>query len=345
MGLPIGPKKVILRVTIRRVRCKSCGGYAQEPISFCPKPYVRYTKALARYAIGLRKEMSITAVAHFTGLHWETVKEIEKEYLKKKYNRISLKKVRLMGIDEVYLGRKCGYITVVRDLKRGDVLYIGKGKGGKALEGFERRLKQHAGRIEAVCIDMSNAYGAWVGEIVPEAEIVYDHFHIIKLMNERLDGLRRETMNELESEEKKTLKGKRYTLLRNEDELEEEAYKELEELRETYSDLGTASALKESLRWIYKLANSYRLAEMAFERWCRKAEASGVTCLEKMSETIKRHRSGILAYWKHGITNGSQEGFNNKIGWLTRQAYGYDDEEYLHLKIYDLPQTLTRKYL
>ena len=198
--------------------------------------------------------MSIKAVAQFTGLHWTTVKQIEKTYLLKKHKKPSLKNARYLGIDEVYLGRTLGYITVVRDLESGAVLFIGKGKGGDALKAFERRIRLKAKQIKAVTMDMSNAYSAWLNKVLPQAEIIYDHFHVIKLMNERMDNLRRNTMNKLSEEQKKELKGKRFLLLRNQENLSEDATKELKKLCVEFEDLGTTSMMKEFLRNIYKMA-------------------------------------------------------------------------------------------
>lgn len=335
-----------MRVSTRRILCRQCGASTREPITFCAGPYLGYTKWLTHYVLALRKEMSITAVADLTGLHWDSVKNIEKTYLSKKYQKVSLGEVQYLGIDEVYLGRKLGYITVVRDLVEGTVLFIGKGKGGEALEPFGNRLRRKGRQIKAVVIDMSNAYGAWISEALPAAQIVYDHFHVIKLMNERMDGLRRSTMNKLADEQKKELKGKRFLLLRNQESLSAEAAQELKKLRFEFKDLGTASMMKEYLRNIYKMADCCQTARMAFTLWCEKAEVSGIHCLKQMAKTIRKRIEGLLAFWKHkGLTNASQEGFNNKIGWLTRQAYGYRDQAYLHLKIYDLPNLSTRKEL
>jgi transposase len=307
---------------------------------------VSYTKWLAKYVLALRADMSISAVAKHTGLHWQTVKDIEKIYLARKYAKVRLGSVRRLGIDEVYLGHAFGFITVVRNLDNGSVLFIGKGKGGDALEPFKRRLRSKAGQIKAVTIDMSNAYAAWLDQVLPGAEIVYDHFHVIKLMNERMDALRRTTMNKLAQEQKKELKGKRFLFLRNQENLSAEAAQELKKLRFEYEDLGTASLMKEYLRNIYKIADTIDTARTAFALWCEKAEASTVKCLKQMAKTIRKRIDGLLAFWKHDkITNASQEGFNNKIGWLTRQAYGYRDEQFLHLKIYDLPNLSTRKEL
>jgi transposase len=339
-------KKTLMRVAVRRIRCSECGASSHEPISFCPDPYVRYTKWAARFVLALRAEMSISAVSKFTGLHWETVKNIEKAWLEKKYKRIRLDEVAYLGIDEVYLGKRLGYITIVRDLDSGAVLFIGKGKGGDALEKFKKRIKYKAKQIKAVAIDMANSYSAWVTEVLPDADIVYDHFHVIKSMNDKLNSLRRTTMNQLEDDQKKELKGKRFLLLRNEETLSEDARKELDQLRERFDGLGLASAMKEYLRNIYKIAPDAGLAKRAFERWCSMADHSEIACLKTMAKTIRRRIQGLLAYWKYnGLTSASQEGFNNKIGWLTRQAYGYRDEHYLHLKIYDLPNLSTRRTL
>lgn len=333
-------------VQVRRISCKRCGACARERIDFCPKPNVSYTKWLVKFILALRADMSITAVARLTGLHWQSIKDIEKTYLSRKYQKVRLGAVRWLGIDEVYLGRTFGYITVVRDLQSGAVLFIGKGKGGDALKPFERRIRKKAHQIEAVTIDMSNAYAAWISKVLPDAEIIYDNFHVIKLMNDNMDELRRSTMNNLKEEQKKELKGKRYLLLRNKEKLSAEAANELKKLRFQYKDLGTASMMKEYLRNIYKLADCASTARLAFERWCEKAEVSSVRCLKKMAKTIRKRMDGLLAYWKYNrLTNASQEGFNNKIGWLTRQAYGYRDEAFLYLKIYDLPNLSIRRDL
>ncbi len=345
-GLFIGLKKTIMRVATRRIICLDCGASIQEPISFCSDSYVRHTKWAARFALVLRADMSIKAVAQHTGMNWETVKTIEKNWLLKKYKRVQVGDVEYLGIDEVYLGETFGFITVARDMDSGEVLFVGKGKGGSALDPFKKRLGRRGKHIKAVAIDMANSYSAWVKEVLPNADIVYDHFHVIKLMNDRMNSLRRSTMNKLEDEQKKELKGKRFLLLKNEENLSEKGADELKKLRFEFKDLGTTSMMKECLRRIYKLADSYDLARTAFLRWCDKAEVSGIFCLKQMAKTIRRRLDGLLAYWKHEkLTSASQEGFNNKIGWLTRQAYGYHDEKYLHLKIYDLPNLSTRKSL
>jgi transposase len=133
-------------------------------------------------------------------------------------------------------------------------------------------------------------------------------------------------------------------LLRNQENLDQEAAQQLEQLRETYADLSTAYSLKESLRGIYRNATDRYQAERILTTWCMVADLCGIPEMKTMARTIRNHSEGILAYWTHGhLTSASMEGFNNKLRWLIRQAYGYRDEEYFTLKIYDLPNIRTER--
>ena len=347
-GLPMGSKQCSLLVKMHRIRCRSCGVFRMERLPFLPTPKARVSKALARTVVDLRREMSISALARHFNLAWDTVKNIEKEYLKRKHKRVRLRDVRMIGIDEVHVG-KCmglkGYITVVGDMETGAVLHVGKGRSGAALKEFERKLKRSKCRVEAVAMDFSPAFTAWASRVLPKATLVYDHFHLIKLMNDKLDSIRRRVMGQLEENDRKALKNKRWHFIRNHENLDDEAKGELEQCREQFADLGTAWLLKEALRRIYALAKEARTARLAFEHWCRLADASKLRSLATMAKTIRRHIDGIIAYWTTGMTSAGMEGFNNKIRWLNSQAYGYRDEEYFILKIFDLPNIKTRRDL
>ena len=343
-GVPIGTEQTIFELNTRRLLCHDCGAYKQEAIPCTPSPKAQYTKAMARTVLGLRPKMCISDVVDFLGLHWGTVKDIEKKHLKKKFSRIRLKDVEVIGVDELYVGDE--YITIVRDLESGVVLHIGDGKGGDALDDFSRKLNSSKCKIRAIAMDLGPAYAAWAKKCLPDARIVYDHFHLIKLMNEKLDNLRRKTMNEADEEMKKHLKKKRFLFLKNEENLEDKDLLELEDLKDLFEDLGVATFMKECLRKIYSIAPDEYMAKVAFEFWCKLADKSGISCLEKMAKSIRKHMDGILAYWAElGLTNAGMEGFNNKVRWLIRQAYGYSDNEYFRLKIFDLPNIKLRKEL
>ena len=163
-------------------------------------------------------------------------------------------------------------------------------------------------------------------------------------MNDRLNKVRRRISRELEDEDKGEIKGLRWKFNRNNEDLEETAQAEIKQCCSLFSELGITYALKEALRRIYRIKDLV-FVENALQYWCEKADCSEVPELISMAKTIRKHATGILAFWKTKITSAIMEGFNNKIGWLTRQAYGYRDEEYLILKIFDLPNLKTRQTL
>ena len=134
--------------------------------------------------------------------------------------------------------------------------------------------------------------------------------------------------------------------MKNEEDLDAGERDELETIRNDYFELGSASVLKEKLRSIYHLARDFIEAEWLLADWCAEAEATGVSELKTMAKTIQRHIGGILAYWTTGgVTSSAMEGFNNKIRWLIKQAYGYHDQKYFKLKIFDLPNIKITKNL
>jgi len=339
---PDGRKKLYLEVDVHSVYCLNCKIRGTEKLCFLSHPKARITRSLERTVIELRAHMSISAIAKYYGLDWRIVKDSEKRYLAKKYKRIRLKDVRVIGIDELFVTRRKGvekYITVVRDLESGAVLFVGKGKGADTLEQFGRRLKRSKCKIVSIAMDMSKAYISWVESALPGAEIVFDHFHVVKMMNDKLDAIRRRVARNIDEEQRKLLKNQRFLFLRNVEDLEPDARLLLDNLRKVFKELGDASMMKEALRSIYCMAKTDFHAEAAFKNWCSMARETGTEELVSMADTLEKHMKGITAFWRTGgLSNASMEGFNNKIRWLMRQAYGYRDDEYFHLKIFDLPQ-------
>jgi Transposase and inactivated derivatives len=292
--------------------------------------------------------MSIRSVAAKYGLRWELVKEVEKRFLRRKYAHTPTVHVKRIGIDEIHIGTKPDrtqhYLTIVRDLESGAVIHIGEGKGISALEGLQNKLRKK--KLRVVAMDMSNAYSSWVEKHFPKARIVFDHFHVIKLMNERLDKLRRRYILELDASQRQQFKRLRMLFLRNVEDLDDDSLLILKNMRKHFKELADAYMFKESLRSIYATAQDALEARAAFRRWATLAGASGSREMAAMAKTIRERLSGIITYWTFdGLSNASTEGFNNKIRWLMRQAYGFRDHSYLKLKIFQLPSFRTQKQL
>ena len=347
-GMPVGRADVRFVVTPHRIYCPDCRRMDYERFEFLRTSESRITRQLERTIVELRREMSIKAVARHYGIPWETVKNAEKAMLGHKYARVRLKDVRHIGIDEIYLFKKARggekYVTVVRDLETGAVLEVARGKGVEALKTFERRLRKFKKKIRSVCMDMSNAYASWVGENLPNAQIIFNHFHVVKSMNDKLDTIRRRTMRDMDEEARKSLKNMRMLFLKNREDLDADAVAALDAARKPFHSLSEAYLLKERLRSIYANATDERDAGMMLDEWARMADKTKVPELRSMAKCIRTHLKGIIAYWVFDrASNAKSEGFNNKIRWLVSQAYGFRDYEYLRLKIFHLPLTDTRK--
>lgn len=347
-GMPVGRADVRFIVTPHRIYCPDCRRTGYEGFEFLRTPESRLTRQMERTIVEIRREMSIKAVSAHYNVPWETVKNVEKAMLGRLYARVLLKDVRHIGIDEIYLFKTAAsaekYVTVIRDLETGAVLEVARGKGVAALKSFERRIRKFKRKIRSVCMDMSNSYAAWVNQHLPKAQIIFDHFHVIKAMNEKLDAIRRSVMRDLDDEARKSLKNMRMYFLKNREDLDTDALAALDKARATFQPLSEAYLLKESLRHIYATASDELDAIIMLKEWISMAEQTEVCQLRSMAKCIRNHMEGILAFWIFDrATNAKSEGFNNKIRWLVSQAYGFRDYEYLRLKIFHLPSTNIRK--
>jgi transposase len=285
--------------------------------------------------------MSLSDVAKITHLGWDTVKNIVKSDLLKRYSNVPLKDVTRIAIDENYLGKKAKFVTLVIDLDSGHVLWIGEGRGKAALEGFWPKLQGSKAKISAVACDMSAAYWAAVMEHLPEAAIVFDHFHIIKLANEAIDEVRRGLQRTLDLIGCKAIKGTRYLLLRGKENLTPEQQPTLEEALKWNEPLSQAYYLKEELRELWQQPD-HASAASALQAWICKAMSTELGPMKRLAKTLLSHAKGVLNYFIHPISSGMMEGINNKIGRLTRLAYGYRDTLFLHLRILSLHETKTK---
>jgi len=279
--------------------------------------------------------MTLSDVAELTLLSWDTVKTIVKTHLAKDYGKPFLKGVRYLGIDEIHVGKKGRFYTIVIDLEDGRILWAKPGRGGAALRGFWRRLRLAKAKIRAVATDMSAAYWSAVLEHLPDAALVFDKFHIIKLMNERLDDLRRQMVREAEGPLKLRIKGTRFLLLRNPENLQKDQIPKLDEALRLNEPLLLGWYLKEELRELWNQPSRQKMAAF-LKDWCQKADQTTIGQLMKMAKTLRTHASGILAYARHPITSGKLEGINNKIKTLTKRSYGFHDENFFILKLLSL---------
>jgi transposase len=338
--LPIGSKRVWIEMDVPRVECQSCRLRRRVDVTFA-EPLRRHTRSFERYVMELLQFMTPQDVSLHLGISWDLANDIQKRRLGRRFARPKLKGLKRIAIDEIHLGKRHRFVTLVLDLDSGAVVFVGEGKGAEALQPFWKRLKSARAKIRAVATDMSPAYIAAVIENLPQARLVFDRFHVMKLLNEKLTELRRELFREAERPlGKSVLKGIRWLLLKNPENLDDAKQERtrLEEALQLNQPLAIAYYLKDDLRQFWGQPD-YHTASRFLASWCRRAEASGIRILQKFAHTILGHRSGLLAWYTHPISTGPLEGVNNKIKLLQRRAYGYRDLELFKLRILSLHTT------
>jgi transposase len=337
--LPIGSKPVNLQFKVPRVFCHGCGMTRQVKLGFAD-PKKHYTRSFERYALELSRHMTIQDVAEHLQVSWDTIKEIQANNLQRRFGKPKLNKLQQIAIDEIAIGKGHRYLTVVLNLVSGAVVFVGDGKGGDALKPFWKRLRRSHAKIKAVATDMSAAYIAAVRDHIPKAVHVFDHFHVIKLFHEKLTAFRRQLYYQLTAEHKPILKGTRWLLLKNPENLDpkKNEAERLQEALELNKDLATVYYMKEDLRQIWKQKDK-RTARRVLKDWLKRARASKIRMLTNFANTLEEHQEGILNYYTYRISTGPLEGTNTKIQAMKRQAYGFRDIAFYKLKILGIHET------
>ena len=243
------------------------------------------------------------------------------------------------------MGRKRKFITLAMDLESGRVIHVGKGKGKEALNGLWKRLKRCGATIQAVATDMASGYMAAVLEHLPDADLVLDHFHLVKWFNDKLSLLRRQLYHEADAMGKAVLKGSRYLLLKAPQNLKSHAEAGKDERARLQAalvlnqPLATAYYMKERLRLLFDCPDRQR-AEQELKAWVEAAQSSGLQILVEAARKLQLWKPFILNWYKHPVSTSKLEVMNRKIGLLQRTACGFRDEEYLTLRILHLHKTI-----
>jgi transposase len=333
--LPLFDRPVVLSVPVRRGWCEHCGGPQIEAVSWLGRRQ-RVTKRLAEAVGELCALLPIQHVARFYKLDWHTVKAIDKAALERRFGEIDLSEVSVIAMDEFALHRGHRYATVVYEPSRGRVLWVGRGRSREAVRPFFELLgTQGCARIRAVAMDMNTAFDLEVRAHCPNAEVVYDLFHVIaKYAREVIDRVRVDQANRLRDDTaaRKAVKGSRWLLLKNADRLKPHEHVRLTELLDLNRPLWKAYVLRDDLRELWRCRDP-KQAERQWASWYRRALSSRVAALKLFARRLKPYVAGILAHARWPLHTSVVEGVNNRIKVIKRMAYGFRDEAYFFLKI------------
>jgi transposase len=274
----------------------------------------------------LVREMTVNAIARLVGEHDTRIWRVLKHHVDVARAKQDFSKVQTIAVDEKSYRRGHRYVTFVMDLKLRRLLFGTVGRDGDTLAAFVEDLKQHggeAGQIQDVCSDLSPGFIKGIREHLPKAEITFDRFHLMKLMNEALDAVRRE-----ESPSTPGLKKTRYDWLKNPGDLTQSQKKRLKGLKSMNLQTVEAYQLKLLFQDFFEQTNP-RAAKVFLVDWCTLAHASGLAPLTKLATTFQAHAKGILNWWRARISNGLIEGMNSLIQAAIAKARGYRNPENL----------------
>ena len=296
----------------------------------------RFTRRFCRLVSGLCRHMSIQAVARHLNLRWETVKNMDIAHLIDTLPALDptqLTGLTSIGVDEVARAKGHDYMTVVYDMVSGHLIWVGTGRTAEVFSTFLTLLPiETASGIKAVAMDMGPAYQKSVKDCLPNADIVFDRFHVMKNYSKAIQNQRRLEFRKADKNNKDLIKGSLYLLLRNADKLSAKQSDKLMQLRNNNQNLNLAYVLKEQLQALWS-AGTYEEMAAQLESWCQIADASNMMYRKKFAKSLRRHCIGICNYAKHQLTSARIEAGNVAIGMIRKRARGIRDTEYFKLKI------------
>jgi transposase len=330
--LPIFGKRCYLQIRKGRLHCE-CSYRGYEALDFVDS-HQRQTNRFNEFLFSLCDHMTIMDASDLAFVDWKKAYRTDRQVLELLKVDTPLPSMRVIGVDEISFEKYHRYFTIVYDIS-GDagVLFVGKDRTSESLNGFFEQLSpEQIKSIQVVSMDMWDPYIKSIRENLPDADIVFDRFHLKKHLNQCIDQLRRSLVAQGSTQEKRLIKDKRWVLLKKAVNHNEKDKKRLQELKEINSPLYEAYLAKEQFDQFWTLKSPSE-ATIFLNDWFAELSSSLANAFEPFFKMIKKYISGILTYFKHGVTNAKAEGFNNKIKVLKRSAYGYRDQTYFQLKI------------
>ena len=324
--LDLGGRVCRIRVRRRRRRCPQHGVIA-EGVGFA-RPGSGFTRDFEQLVAWLVTKADKTTVCRFARIGWRTVGAIAERVAADVLDSERLSGLVEIGVDEISWKKNHHYLTLVSDHARGKIVWGKAGKDTGTLNAFFDELAEGVAEgMEAVSMDLGPAFAKSVRARAPQATICFDPFHVVKLATDALDAVRRQVWQSARRLRDKRIakkyKGARWVLLKNPGDLTADQTGTLREIKRSGGILWRAYQLKESLRAVFAGDLDTGTINTLLDRWCSKAQRSRVPEFVTAARTIRKHRDGITAALDRGLSNGRQEGLNNKVRLIIRRAYGF----------------------
>lgn len=321
--------KTYLHCRVPRVSCELCGVHQIKV------PWAReksgFTLLMDALILIMAEDMPILKVAEIIDEHDTRVWRVIHSYVEEARGREDFSEIISIGIDEKACAKGHQYITVVADLDRSKIIHACSGRDFSAVTSFYHDFLNHRGdceKIQSICCDMSPAYIAGISKNFPHSAIIYDKFHVMKIVNHAIDEVRRQ-----EQGHNKYLKKTRYIWLKNPGNLTEKQKKQLGSLKDMNLKTVRAYNMKLSLQSFWQISDK-SLAESFLKRWYFWATHSKLKPMIVVAKTLKAHWEGIVNYFKFPVSNGILEAMNGLIQSTKTAARGFRSLKYFIAMIY-----------
>jgi transposase len=325
--LDLGATRCFIEAELRRLRCPDCG-VRLEPVPWA-RPDARHTRDFEDVVAWLAQQMAFAPITRLLRVGWRTIGPIVERVVAEHLDDRRLEGLVCIGVDEISYRRHHRYLTSVADHATGAIVWCRAGRNSANLQAFFDALGDRRESIRAVSIDMSGEYQRAIRQAVPDAEICFDPFHVVRLGARATDQVRRDEWNRHDRSHTTTgrwIKGTRWSLLKAP---EHQSIYQLATLAEVQTEnrrLYRAFLLREELRLLYHLPDP-DLAPDHLDAWLAWATRSRLRPFVRLARTLREHRDGILAAIRRGLSNGRLEGLNSKIRLISHRAFGFHSAE------------------
>jgi transposase len=322
--LDLGATRCIIECELRLLRCPDCRVVRAEPVPWA-RQGAHHTRDFEDTVAWLAQQMAKTPICGLLRIGWDTVGRIVARVVADHLDDARLSGLIAVGVDEISYRRGQRYLTSVVDHKTGAIVWCSPGRSAATLQAFFDELGDRRHSIRAVSIDMSGGYERAIREAIPHAEVAVDPFHVIRLGQRAVDQVRRDEWNAHERSHTKTgkwIKNTRWSLLKAPAKQSVRQLAVLGEVQQANKPMFRAFLLKEELRLLYQLEDP-ALAPAHLDAWLAWATRSRLQPFVKLARTIRRHRAGILAAIRLGLSNGRLEGLNSRIRLISHRSFGF----------------------
>jgi transposase len=332
--LDLGASRCVIECELRLLRCRDCG------VRLEPVPWARagaaHTRDFEDVIAWLAQQMAKTPITGLLRVGWDTVGRIVERVTADRLDERRLEGLVCIGVDEISYRRHHRYLTSVADHRSGAIVWCRAGRNSATLQAFFDELGPRKDSIRAISIDMSGEYQRAIRDAIPDAQICFDPFHVVRLASRATDQVRRDEWNAHERSHSATgrwVKGTRWSLLKAPERQTVGQLATLWEVQTENRRLYRAFLLREELRLLYHLDDP-RLAPAHLDAWLAWASRSRLKPFVRLARTLRAHRDGILAAIRLGLSNGRLEGLNSKIRLISHRSFGFHSADALIALVY-----------